>query len=83
MIAVLIRALANMLVAIELADDDAVDPETAAQLLDDLAADLEDLSDEDAHRVLTELHALAAAEPDPDRRAILVDLPDDLGLSAE
>jgi hypothetical protein len=82
-VSTLVRALANLVVSIELAEDDDIDPQLAAELIDDLLTDLEDLSAEDRHRVLAELHAMVAAEHDTERKSLLIDLPDELGLEEE
>lgn len=76
----LMRALIDLAVSIELTSDDEIDPQTATTLLDDLASALEDLSDDEHDELIDCIEELAEATRDPDRREVLLDLPDTLGL---
>ncbi|WP_082772641.1 hypothetical protein [Actinoplanes sp. TFC3] len=78
---ILLRALIDLAVSIDLTSDDEIDPETATTLLDDLAAALEDLSDADRDELLDYIEELADATKDPDRKDVLLDLPDTLALT--
>ena len=78
---ILVRALIDLAVSIELSSDDEIDPRTATTLLDDLAATLDDLSDADRDELLDYIEELADLTRDPDRREVLLELPDTLALT--
>ncbi|AGL21502.1 hypothetical protein [Actinoplanes sp. N902-109] len=78
---ILLRALIDLAVSIELTSDDEIAPETATTLLDDLAAALEDLSDAERDELVDYIEELADATRDADRREVLLDLPDTLALT--
>ncbi|MFI5932373.1 hypothetical protein [Actinoplanes sp. NPDC051494] len=78
---ILVRALIDLAVSIELASDDEIEPETATTLLDDLAVALEDLPEKDRDDLIDHIEELADATRDRDRREVLMDLPDTLGLT--
>ena len=78
---ILVRALIDLAVAIELSSDDEIDPRTATTLLDDLAATLDDLSDADRDDLLDYIEEQADLTRDPDRREVLLELPDTLALT--
>jgi hypothetical protein len=77
------RALVDLVASIELTSDDELDPDLAAAWLDDVAAALEGLSDPDRHDLVRLINEMARATRDENRRDVLVDLPDDLGLIEE
>jgi hypothetical protein len=77
------RALVDLVASIELTSDDELDPDLAAAWLDDVATALEDLSDPDRHDLVRLISELARTTRDENRRDVLVDLPDDLGLIEE
>ncbi|PRY29004.1 hypothetical protein [Pseudosporangium ferrugineum] len=78
---ILLRALVGLAVSIELSSDEEIDPRTATTLLDDLAADLDDLSESERDELLDFIEELADATRDPERREVLLDLPDALALT--
>ncbi|MFI7596648.1 hypothetical protein [Actinoplanes sp. NPDC049681] len=78
---ILVRALVDLAVSIELSSDDEIDPRTATTLLDDLAANLDDLSDAERDEIVDYIEDLAEKTRDPDRRDVLLDLPDTLALT--
>ena len=78
---ILARALIDLAVAIELSSDDEIDPRTATTLIDDLAATLDDLSEADRDELLDYIEELADLTRDPDRREVLLELPDTLALT--
>ena len=75
------RALIDLAVAIELSSDDEIDPRTATTLLDDLAATLDDLTDADRDELLDYIEEQVDLTRDPDRREVLLELPDTLALA--
>jgi hypothetical protein len=78
---ILVRALVDLAVSIELSSDDEIDPRTATTLLDDLAASLDDLSDAERDELVDYIEEQAESTRDPDRREVLLDLPDTLALT--
>ncbi|MEV8509283.1 hypothetical protein AB0368_31225 [Actinoplanes sp. NPDC051475] len=78
---ILVRALVDLAVSIELSSDDEIDPRTATTLLDDLAASLDDLSDAERDEIVDYIEDQAESTRDPDRREVLLDLPDTLALT--
>jgi hypothetical protein len=74
------RALIDLAASIELSSDDEIEPQTATALLDDLASTLEELSDEEHDELIDLIEELAEETRDADRREVLLDLPDALGL---
>ena len=75
--------LAEVLIAIELASDEEIDPDFAAALQGEVIDHFDALSDSDRLR-LTEIFAtLAQAEPSDRRRAVLHELPKAYGLLDE
>lgn len=78
---ILVRALVDLAVSIELSSDDEIDPRTATTLLDDLAASLDDLSDAERDEIVDFIEDQAESTRDPDRREVLLDLPDTLALT--
>jgi hypothetical protein len=74
------RALIDLAASIELSSDDEIEPQTATALLDDLASTLEELTDEEHDELIDLIEELAEETRDPDRREVLLDLPDALGL---
>ncbi len=75
------RALIDLAVSIELSSDDEIDPRAATTLLDDLAATLEDLSDDERDDLVDFIEEAAERTRDTERREVLLDLPDGLGLT--
>lgn len=78
---ILVRALVDLAVSIELSSDDEIDPRTATTLLDDLAASLDDLSDAERDEIVDYIEDQAESTRDPDRREVLLELPDTLALT--
>lgn len=80
MMEAVVRALAGLLVSIELSSDDVLDSDAAALWLDDVVADLDGLSEGDRRRIADMIRGFAELETDPERRAVIEELPDGLGL---
>jgi hypothetical protein len=57
-----------------------IDPQVAAALLDDVAAVFEGLADRDRREVARLIEEIASTEEAPERRRVLLELPDGLGL---
>lgn len=75
------RALIDLAASIELTSDDEIDPQTATSLLDDVATTLEDLTDDESDDLVDLIEELAEQTRDAERRDVLLDLPDTLGLT--
>ncbi|KOU21923.1 hypothetical protein ADK52_22765 [Streptomyces sp. WM6372] len=83
----LTRALAEALVGvlwfIEGSDDEEMDPDNAVKVLEGIAHLFTQLSSDQRQELLDLLGAMAAEEPDPDRREFLEGFPEGFGLVEE
>lgn len=73
-------ALANLMVSIDMSDDDDIDPEICAPWLEDVTSTLDQLSDDDRHRLAQIIREVAGRESDAQRQAALLETPDHLGF---
>ncbi|MEU2783036.1 MULTISPECIES: hypothetical protein [unclassified Streptomyces] len=84
---VLAKAVMDLLLAIELADDDVIDPDDAVKVTEWAAADLQAgmarASEEDRHQLIGHFRAIAASEEDPERRDLALEFPEAMGLMPE
>ena len=79
----LLAALLDVLASIELSDDDQVEPRFASDVLEDVTYHLDALAESDRALLVTLIRKHAVTESDPDRRQIIEDAPEDLGLLDE
>jgi hypothetical protein len=76
----LLEALLNCVASLALSDDELVHPDVASDLLNDITHDLGSLNEADRALLTALIRRRAAAEPDPVRREVFEDSPEDLGL---
>ncbi|WP_202232215.1 hypothetical protein [Actinacidiphila reveromycinica] len=80
---VIVKALVNLVVSIDLSDEEAVDADFASTAFEDVMATLEELPDTDREVVVSIVRSLAADERSPERRQALMIFPEDFGLVDE
>jgi hypothetical protein len=80
MIGVVLDALLDCVMFLELSNDDVVDPDVAATVLDNVAGILGELDDEEREALAALIQERAADTDDPARRAFLEDFPESFGL---
>ncbi|MFG1606551.1 hypothetical protein [Actinoplanes sp. NPDC049265] len=76
-------ALINLLVAVDLATDDEIEPQFAEALEEDAATAFDAMSDEERHLVAEVAAELAEDEADTERREALEEFPATYGLDDE
>jgi hypothetical protein len=76
----LAKALTELLIAIDLSDDDDIEPEVAMDLLEPVAALLQTASAEIRQTLVELITRRAEEEADPDRRMTALDLPNAIGI---
>ena len=79
----LVRAIIDLIVSMELTSDEALDPDAATGLLEDFSAALEKLSGRDRRRLVRIAQKMAESERNPERKSILADVPEGLGITDE
>lgn len=79
----LARALADVIVSIELTDDEAIAPEIASAILDDMTAIFDAMSNVDRAEIARLILEYAEEQTRPDRRRVMLGVPDGLGLLDE
>jgi hypothetical protein len=77
---IVVEALLDCLMFLELSDDEAVNPDDAVRMMEWVAHLLGDLSPADRLRLAEMAEARAAREEDPDRREFLLDFPEAFAL---
>lgn len=77
------RAFATLLVSIDLTDDDELDPDVAAALVEPVAAMARELTPEARAKLITLIHTAAQSETDPVRQRSMLALPEEFGLLEE
>jgi hypothetical protein len=77
---IVVEALLDCLMFLELGDDEAVNPDDAVRQMEWVAHLLGDLSPADRQHLTELAEARAAREEDPDRREFLLDFPEAFGL---
>ncbi|MEV8350684.1 hypothetical protein ACFC7A_10270 [Streptomyces niveus] len=80
---VLVRAFVSVVVSIDLTDDEDIDPDIATDILEPAAALFRDLSDEGCREVASLILECAELEANPERRRIILGLPEAIGLLDE
>ncbi|MFJ8634511.1 hypothetical protein [Streptomyces sp. NPDC093568] len=87
LIRVLAKAAMDLLLLMELADDDIIDPDDAVKITEwasgDLRAGLDQASEEDRQELIGLFRDFAAAEEDPERRELALEFPEAMGLVPE
>ncbi|OPF80498.1 hypothetical protein VT50_0212585 [Streptomyces antioxidans] len=79
--AIIARALIELLVSLELSDEESISVEASAALAEDAATSLGALSDTERAELISTIAQMAEEAGDEDRRQVLVDLPEGLGLT--
>ncbi|MCM4083799.1 hypothetical protein [Paractinoplanes hotanensis] len=77
---VLVRALVELMVTLDLSDEEDVSIEAGSSMLNDAAAILNGLSTEDQEDLVRLIGEFAESETDPDRQDNMRELPGALGL---
>jgi hypothetical protein len=77
---IVVEALLDCLMFLELSDDEAVNPDDAVRMMEWVAHLLGDLSPADRLHLTELTEARAAREEDPDRREFLLDFPEAFAL---
>jgi hypothetical protein len=80
---VIVRALADLIVSIDLSDDELVDPEFASAILGDVSAVIDSLGNDERSRIADIITEHAETESNDRRRNALRELPEGLGLTDE
>jgi hypothetical protein len=78
-----VSALVNLIVSIDLSDEETVPSDFVSSVFEDVMDVLEELSEAERERFIGITRSLAEAEPSPRRRQALLNLPADLGLIDE
>jgi hypothetical protein len=76
----LATAMAQLVTAIDLTDEDDVDPDLATTWFEDVADHLGRLSTEDRHRLAALFREAAMEETRPDFREAMLEVPENFGL---
>jgi hypothetical protein len=79
----IVTALINLLVAVDLASDDEIEPQFAEALEEDAATAFDAMADEERHLVAEVAAAMAEDERDPERREALEEFPATYGLDED
>jgi hypothetical protein len=84
---VLARVVMDLLISIELADDDVIDPDDAVKLTEGASGDLrvwtENASEADRQELIRLFREIAAEQEVPERRELALRFPEAIGLVAE
>jgi hypothetical protein len=80
---VLVHALVNIIVSIDLTDDEDIDPDIATDIIEPAAALFRDLSDEGRREVTSLVLECAELEVNPERKRAILGLPEAIGLVDE
>ncbi|MFJ1616817.1 hypothetical protein [Streptomyces sp. NPDC088249] len=80
---VLVRAFVSVVVSIDLTDDEDIDPDIATNILEPAAALFRDLSEEGRREVTSLILECAELEENPERRRVILGLPEAIGLLGE
>jgi hypothetical protein len=78
-----VRALADMVVSVDLSDEESVNADFAARIFDDLAGVFDTIEDEDRHQLSAIIENYAQTVSDARRRDALAGLPESIGLADE
>jgi hypothetical protein len=77
----LVRAIIELIASMELTSDEVLDPDVVTGLLEDFSAALEELSGRDRRRLVRIVQEMADSERNPERKSVLADLPEGLGIT--
>ncbi|MET8453362.1 hypothetical protein [Streptomyces sp. NPDC005209] len=78
---VLAQAFVSIAVSIDLADDEEIDPDVAVGLLEPAAAFFRGLTEEGRREVSSLILECAEQEEDPERRSVILELPEAIGVA--
>lgn len=78
----LARALTEVVIRLDLSDDNAITPEATMQVIEPVAALLQELSEQDRQALADLIHQLSQQETDPERQLTAWETPETLGLLA-
>lgn len=76
-----VRALADMVVSVDLSDEESVNADFAARIFDDLAGVFDTLDEEDRQQLSVIIDSYSQTVSDTRRRDALAGLPESIGLS--
>ncbi|ANP52027.1 hypothetical protein J2Z21_008899 [Streptomyces griseochromogenes] len=80
---VIVKALVNLIISIDLSDEETVDSDFASSAFEDVMATLDELSDGERENVVRIVQSLADGESSTQRRQALLEFPDNFGLVDE
>ncbi|WP_031080512.1 hypothetical protein [Streptomyces sp. NRRL WC-3549] len=80
---VLVRAFVSLVVSIDLTDDEDIDPDIATDILEPAATLFRDLSEGGRREVTSLVLECAELEENPERRRVILGLPEAIGLLDE
>jgi hypothetical protein len=78
----LARALTEVVIRLDLSDDDAITPEATMQVIEPVAALLQELSEQDRQALADLINKFAHQESNPERQLTIIEAPETLGLLA-
>jgi hypothetical protein len=76
----LARALTEVVIRLDLSDDDAITPEATTEVIEPVAALLQELSEQDRQSLADLINQFAHQETDPERQLTAWEAPETLGL---
>ncbi|MFD1541752.1 hypothetical protein [Nonomuraea guangzhouensis] len=76
----LAKALTEVVIRLDLSDDDAITPEATMQVIEPVAALLQDLPERDRQALAELINQFAHQETDPERQLTAWEAPETLGL---
>ncbi|MBU3866370.1 hypothetical protein KN815_20555 [Streptomyces sp. 4503] len=79
--AIISRTLIELLVSVELSDEESVSVEASASFAEDAATSLGALPDAERAELISIITQMGEEAQDEDRRQVLLDLPEGLGLT--
>ncbi|MGY5061192.1 hypothetical protein ACWDFR_45430 [Streptomyces sp. 900105755] len=79
----LVKALVNLIVSIDLSDEETVDSDFASSAFEDVMAAFEELSEGDRVVISQIIQSMAESESSSARREALLELPESFGLIDE
>lgn len=79
----LVQALVDVILYLEMADDEEVSPEAATEAYDVIIASLYRLESQEKEELVAAIREIAASERNPERAELVANLPAGLGLLLE
>jgi len=74
------KAIANIAIFLEYAEEDVLDPDAAIQVMEQFASDLKNVNDSDRSTLVQSLREVSLEYGDASRREFVFGLPEALGL---